>query len=72
MDFFCLFSVIDCTGLWSLDGKSLQEYPNPVDVGVPQSSILGYILFLPYINDLPDVFCNIAMYPDGIALYSLL
>ena len=52
-----------------LDGKSSQEYP--VNVGVPQGSILGPTFFLLYINDLPDdVICDIAIYADDRTLYS--
>ena len=51
------------------DGKSSQEYP--VNVGVPQRSILAPRLFLLYINDLPDdVICDIAIYADDTTLYS--
>ena len=52
-----------------LNGKSSQEYP--VNVGVPQGSILGPTLLLLYINDFPDdVICSIAIYVDDTTLYS--
>ena len=52
-----------------MDGNALQEYS--VNGGVPQGFILGFTLFLLYINDLPeDVICNIAIYDDDTTLYS--
>ena len=51
-----------------LDGKTLQDYP--VNAGVPQGFILGPKNFLLHINDLFDVFCNIAIYADDTTLYS--
>ena len=46
---------------------SSQEYP--VYAGVNLGSILGSALFLLYINDLPDVICDIAIYADDTTLY---
>ena len=50
-----------------LDGKYSQECP--VNAEVFQGSILGPTFFLLYINGLPDVISNVAIYADDITLY---
>lgn len=47
--------------------------PEAISTGVTQGSILGPLLFILHINDLPEVVseCNILMYADGTVLYCL-
>ena len=51
-----------------LNGKSSQEYPT--NAVLHPGSILGPTPFVLYINDLPDVIWDIAIYADDTALYS--
>ena len=43
----------------------------PVDSGVPQGSVLGPLLFILYVNDIPDlVNSNVKMFADDFCIHT--
>ena len=43
----------------------------PVDSGVPQGSVLGPLLFILYVNDIPDlVNSKVKIFADDIKIYT--
>ncbi len=51
--------------------NNVKSVPHNIDIGIPQETILGPILFSIYINDLPEVCpdASLQMYADDTVIY---
>ena len=51
--------------------RNVYSSAKPVHIGVPQGSVLGPLLFIIYVNDLPSCIklCNVSLYADDTAVY---
>jgi hypothetical protein len=61
----------DYLGNCTQDYQFVTSNPETVSVGVPQGTILGPLLCILHVNDLPQVVtqCSILMYADGTVLF---
>ncbi len=51
--------------------NNVKSVPHNIDIGIPQGTILGPILFSIYINDLPEICpdASLQMYADDTVIY---